>query len=126
MILAELQPHSDEFEFEDFTFEIDDYFSKYLNKEVFVEGKNLTWRNLTGTKTFTLVDVNQIWRELAPYNTDFSFIIEDTDKENVYQAKCSHHDSPTGESFKITFNQWPICYGYRCSSFYFYSYQRWL
>tara|TARA_R100001510_G_scaffold53566_1_gene55278 strand:+ start:661 stop:978 length:318 start_codon:yes stop_codon:yes gene_type:complete len=105
MILAELQPHSDEFEFEDFTFEIDDYFSKYLNKEVFVEGKNLTWRNLTGTKTFTLVDVNQIWRELAPYNTDFSFIIEDTDKENVYQAKCSHHDSPTGESFKITFNQ---------------------
>jgi len=99
MILAELQPYADDFEFEDFTFELDDHFSKYLDKEVFVKCKNLT-----ATKTFTLAYVNQIWQELAPKNTDFSFLIKDTNKENVYEAKCSHHDCPTGQNFIITFN----------------------
>ena len=76
-------------------------FSKHLENQVYVEGKNLTWRNLTGTKTFTLNKPKQIWQELVPDNTDYSFKIETTDKENVYQAKCSHHDCPTGENFKI-------------------------
>ena len=105
MILAELEPYADEFEFEDFTYDIDYYFSKHIDKEVFVEGRNLTWRNLTGTKTFTLADVHQVWRELVPSNTDYSFVIEDTDKENVYQARCCHHDCPTGENFTITFKE---------------------
>jgi len=101
MIIAELDPYADEFEFEDFTFDIDEHFSKHLEKQVYVEGKNLTWRNLTGTKTFTLNKTSQIWQELVPDNTDYSFRIETTDKENVYQARCSHHDCPTGENFKI-------------------------
>jgi len=105
MILAQLEPYADEFEFEDFTFEIDDYFTKHLNKEVFIESKNLTWRNLKGTKTFTLIDVHQVWRELVPQNTDYSFVIEDTNKKNIYQARCSHHDCPTGEKFTITFKE---------------------
>ena len=41
MIIAELQPYSDEYEFEDFTYDIDEHFSKYLEKQVYVEGKNL-------------------------------------------------------------------------------------
>ena len=101
MIIAELDPYADEFEFEDFTFDIDEHFSKHLEKQVYVEGKNLTWRNLTGTKTFTLNKTRQIWQELTPDNTDYSFKIETTNEENVYQAKCSHHDCPTGENFKI-------------------------
>ena len=105
MIIAELQPYSDEYEFEDFTYDIDEHFSKYLEKQVYVEGKNLTWKNLKGTKTFTLVDVHQVWRELVPSDTDYSFKIETTDKDNVYQARCSHHDSPTGETFTITFEE---------------------
>ena len=70
MIIAELDPYADEFEFEDFTFDIDEHFSKHLEKQVYVEGKNLTWRNLTGTKTFTLNKTRQIWQELTPDNTD--------------------------------------------------------
>jgi len=101
MIIAELETYAEEFEFDDFRCDIDGYFSKHLEKQVYVEGKNLTWRNLTGTKTFTLDKTSQIWKELVPDNTDFSFKIETTDKENVYQARCSHHDSPTGENFKI-------------------------
>jgi hypothetical protein len=105
MIIAELEPYSDECEFEDFTYDIDEHFSKHLEKQVYVEGKNLTWRNLTGGKTFTLVDVHQVWRELVPSDTDFSFVIADTDKENVYLARCAHHDCPTGETFTITFEK---------------------
>ena len=110
MIIAELQPYSDEYEFDDFTYDIDEHFSKYLEKQVYVEGKNLTWKNLIGTKTFTLVDVHKVWRELVPSNTDYSFKIETTDKDNVYQARCSHHDSPAGETFTITFEEdaWDI------------------
>ena len=72
-----------------------------------LKGKNLTWRNLIGTKTITLVDVHQVWRELVPSNTDYSFkaFFQITDKDNVYQARCSHHDSPTGETFTITFEE---------------------
>ena len=101
MIIGELEPYAEEFEFDDFRCDIDGYFSKQLEKKVYVEGKDLTWRNLTGTKTFTLNKTSQIWKELVPDNTDFSFRIETTDKENVYQARCSHHDCPMGENFKI-------------------------
>ena len=101
MIIGELEPYAEEFEFDDFRCDIDGYFSKHLEKQVYVEGKDLTWRNLTGTKTFTLNKTSQIWKELVPENTDFSFRIETTDKENVYQARCSHHDCPMGENFKI-------------------------
>ena len=101
MIIGELEPYAEEFEFDDFRCDIDGYFSKHLEKQVYVERKDLTWRNLTGTKTFTLNKTSQIWKELVPDNTDFSFRIETTDKENVYQARCSHHDCPMGENFKI-------------------------
>ena len=101
MIIGELEPYAEEFEFDDFRCDIDGYFSKHLEKQVYVEGKDLTWRNLTGTKTFTLNKTSQIWKELVPDNTDFSFRIETTYKENVYQARCSHHDCPMGENFKI-------------------------
>ena len=59
------------------------------------------WFNWYVLKPFTLNKTSQIWQELVPDNTDYSFKIETTDKENVYQAKCSHHDCPTGENFKI-------------------------
>ena len=49
MIIGELEPYAEEFEFDDFRCDIDGYFSKYLEKQVYVEGKDLTWRNLTGT-----------------------------------------------------------------------------
>ena len=101
MIIAELEPYADEHEFEDFTYYINEHFSKHLEKQVYVEGKNLTWRNLTGTKSFTLNKTDQIWEELVPINTDFSFRIETTEENNVYQARCAHHDCPTGEKFKI-------------------------
>ena len=42
MILAELPVYADEYEYEDFLSDIDYFFSNYLGRKVFVEGKNLT------------------------------------------------------------------------------------
>ena len=101
MILAELEPYADEMEFEEFEYDIENSFCNYLGKKVFVMGENLGWRNLSGEHTFTLKETDQIWRELTPRNTDFSFKIEDTDDDHVFKAVCSHHDSPTGEYFTL-------------------------
>tara|TARA_R100000005_G_C4869113_1_gene126532 strand:- start:215 stop:538 length:324 start_codon:yes stop_codon:yes gene_type:complete len=101
MILAELPAYADEFEFEDFESDINYSFKNYLYKKVFVEGKDLGWQNLSGEKTFILKKTDQIWRELTPRSADFSFKIEDTNDDHVFQAICSHHDSPTGEKFTL-------------------------
>ena len=101
MIIAELEPYADEYQFEDFEMEIDYHFDSYLGKKVFVEGKDMGWRNLSGEKTFTLKKTDQIWRELTPRSADFSFKIEDTNDDHVFKAVCSHHDSPTGETFTL-------------------------
>ena len=101
MIIAELPAYADETEFPDFELDLDYCFSNYLGKKVFVEGKDLGWRNLSGEKTFILKKTDQMWRELAPRSADFSFRIEDTNDDHVFKAVCSHHDSPTGEKFTL-------------------------
>ena len=100
MIIAELPAYADEIEFEIFESNISDYFRNYLGKEVFVIGKNLGYENLTGEKNFTLEKTDQIWREITP-DTDISFKIENTNDDHVFKARCSHHDSPTGEHFAL-------------------------
>ena len=45
------------------------------------------------------------WLYSKNKNGSFYLRIEDTDKENVYQARCCHHDCPTGENFTITFKE---------------------
>jgi len=102
MIIAELPAYADEIEFEYFELDIDDCFKNYLGKKVFVEGKDLGWKSLTGEHTFTLKKTDQIWRELTPESADFSFkIFEDTNDDHIFKAVCSHHDSPTGEKFTL-------------------------
>ena len=102
MILAELPAYANDIEFEDFELDIDYHFSNYLGKKVFVDGKDLGWRNLSGEKTFILKKTDQIWRELTPESADFSFkIFEDTNDDHIFKAVCSHHDSPRGEKFTL-------------------------
>ena len=89
-----------EFHFEDFENEIIEEFEKHIGKEVYVMGKNMTWRNLEGEKTFTLNKPIDIFREIAP-ETDLTFYIWRTNN-NEYEIKISHHDSPMGEYYYIT------------------------
>ena len=102
MLLARLDPYAEEWEYEDFVYDVNHYFAKHLGKKVSVKGRNLGWRNLSGSMSFTLNDTNDIWRKTTP-NCDFSLEIRDTDKDNEYEVACWHHDSPpTGEHYTIT------------------------
>ena len=101
MLLASIDPYADELDYENFVYDVNHYFAKHLGKKVFVEGRNIGWRNLSGSMSFTLNDTNDIWRRTTP-NTDFSLEIRSTDDGNKYEAVCYHHDSPTGEHYTIT------------------------
>ena len=103
MILAELPAYADENEYENFLSDIDYFFSNYLGRKVFVEGKNLTWRNLSGEANFVLNDPQDIWKKLVP-DADFSFVIEETNgKEDSFKATCGSHDCRS--TFEILINK---------------------
>jgi len=89
-----------EYYWEDFIENISYQFKDYIGKEVFVTGKNITWRNLSGQKTFTLNDPMDIFYEIAP-QTELTFYLWKINN-NEYEIKMSHHDSPTGEFYNIT------------------------
>ena len=74
-------------------------FQKHIGKEVCVIGKNMTWRNLEGEKTFTLNKPIDIFEQIAP-QTDLTFYIWKKN-DNEYEIKLSHHDSPMGENYYI-------------------------
>lgn len=86
--------------FEDFQEMLKCEFDKHIGKEVFVEGSNMGWRNRSGHKTFTINKPIDIFREIAP-ECELTFKIEKV-KENEYEIRLSHHDSPMGEYYKLT------------------------
>ena len=92
--------HIGELHFEDFDNDLIEEFEKHIGKEVYVKGKNMTWRNLEGEKTFTLNKPIDIFREIAP-ETDLTFYLWKTN-DNEYEIKISHHDSPMGEYYSLT------------------------
>ena len=82
---------------------IEDINWEFENKEgmlVKVEGSNMTWRNLKGTKEFILNEPTDILNEIIPTNTDYCFYL-DKINDNEYEVVLSHHDSPTGEYYNI-------------------------
>jgi hypothetical protein len=86
--------------YETFIDEINWEFKKFLNKNVYVNAKNIGWRSLEGTKEFILNDTDQIFKEVIPKTSDLTFYLWKIGK-NKYQAKCSHHDSPMRKLYKL-------------------------
>ena len=82
-----------------FLYDLNDEFMDYVDCEVYVEGKNMGWRDRTGCKEFTLTKGEDIFYKIAP-ECQLTFKIEKI-KEKEYQATISHHDSPMGEYYKI-------------------------
>jgi len=84
-----------------FEMDLDTEFRKHIGKEVYVEGKNIGWRNRSGEKTFTLNETMDIFTEIAP-ECELTYLItryEWDDKE--YEVRIAHHDSPMGEVYNI-------------------------
>ena len=84
---------------EQFLNDMNEEFMDYVDEEVFVEGKNMGWRNRTGYKEFTLERGEDIFYKIIP-DCDLIYSIEKV-KEKEYQVKISHHDSPMGEHYTI-------------------------
>lgn len=84
---------------EQFLYDMNEEFMDYVDCEVYVEGKNMGWRNLTGWKEFTLERGEDIFYKIIP-DCDLTYYIEKV-KEKEYKVKISHHDSPMGEYYNI-------------------------
>jgi len=84
---------------EQFLNDMNEEFMDYIDDEVYVEGKNMGWRNRTGYKEFTLERGEDIFYKIIP-ECDLTYYIEKV-KEKEYQVKISHHDSPMGEHYTI-------------------------
>ena len=89
--IAKLNPYFNEYDYEFFKDDLN-YFSKYIDKKVYVKGYNLTWDKKNGTKSFIFSNIEQILTELVNTDTDFSFEISKTRGRNTYKARSSNHD----------------------------------
>lgn len=92
--------NEDEFAFEDFIGEIPNYFNGFYR----IEGRNMGWRNRSGT-----IERKRItsWQELSsvlPRTDDMSIEIfgKRRGRNKVLEMTVYHHDSPTGEYYTFT------------------------
>ena len=84
---------------EQFLNDMNEEFMDYIDDEVYIEGRNMGWRNRTGYKEFTLERGEDIFYKIIP-DCDLIYSIEKV-KEKEYQVRISHHDSPMGEHYTI-------------------------
>jgi len=84
---------------EDFQYMLEEEFTQHIGKDVYVEGRNMGWRNRTGHKEFTINETIDMFREIAP-ECDLTYKMEKV-KEGEYEVRISHHDSPMGEYYNL-------------------------
>jgi len=85
--------------YEDFEYDLTEEFKKHIGKEVYVEGRNMGWRNRSGHKCFTINKPLDLFKEIAP-ECELTYEMEKvTDKE--YEVRIAHHDSPMGEYYNL-------------------------
>ena len=85
---------------ENFKGNLDFYFNKYLGYQVMVKGKNMTWRNLSGSKSFNLDNVIDIFKKVVPETSQLNFYLYQTGK-NTYKADVGHHDGREQYYYKV-------------------------
>ena len=88
-----------ELHWEDFTYQLEEEFKQHIGKDVYVEGRNMGWRNRTGHKEFTINETIDVFREIAP-ECDLTYKMEKV-KDGEYEVRISHHDSPMGEYYNL-------------------------
>jgi|TARA_R100001460_G_scaffold104878_1_gene150936 hypothetical protein len=87
-------------EWENFKGNLEYYFNKYLGYKVIVKAKNVTWKNLSGYKSFDLDNVINIFEKVKPDASQLNFYLWQTGI-NSFQAKCGHHDGLEKYYYKI-------------------------
>ena len=84
---------------EDLEMSLEIEFNKHIGKEVYVEGKNMGWRNRSGEKTFTLNETMDMFHKIVP-QCDLTYLMKRGDN-GEYELRIAHHDSPMGEVYNI-------------------------
>jgi hypothetical protein len=79
--------------------DLEEEFTQHIGKDVYVEGRNMGWRNRTGHKEFTINKAIDVFREIAP-ECDLTYKMEKV-KEGEYEVRIAHHDSPMGEYYNL-------------------------
>lgn len=88
-----------QWEWEDMLSLLDEALGKLNNGRTWkATGHSMGWRNLEGYKTFRADNAEQFLNELLP-DCEKTFSIER--KGKTLFIRCSHHDSPMGETYEI-------------------------
>ena len=91
--------HFAEMEYADFKYDIEGEFKQHIGKEIIITTKNRGWDNQKGECKFILDDTDEIFEKIW-LDTDLRFQLW-KQGARTYTAKMYHHDSPTGEDYKI-------------------------
>ena len=74
-----------------------------FTEEILIEGSNIGWRNRSGFRVISAPEnAREFLLAFVPENTQFSLSLEYYKKQNVIEARLSHHDSPMGEFYNIS------------------------
>ena len=60
----------------------------------------MTWKKLSGLKSFDLDNVMDIFKKVAPQTSQLNFYLYQTSK-NTFKAIVSHHDSREQYYYKV-------------------------
>ena len=63
-------------------------------------GKNIGWRNRSGVTTVTISDGIDLIQKIAPNSTRWRLVAYGD--EHAIELKLFHHDSPNGETHRLT------------------------
>ena len=79
--------------------DLEEEFKQHIGKDVYVEGRNMGWRNRTGHKEFTINKTIDMFHEIVP-ECDLTYKMEKV-KEGEYEVRIAHHDSPMGAYYNL-------------------------
>lgn len=89
-----------EFHYEDFQEDMRELFSSWVGKKAKVVYSDVGWTNRSGEAEVTLTDDHMFLYNLIRPNADHNFHV--TRDGNTAEIKLYHHDSPFGETYKVT------------------------
>jgi len=88
--------------YDDFIQNLDEGMKEYMKKGGYwrVDGHNMGWQNRTGYRHFQAENGEELFQAIKPNTSELTAYFYEG--KGGMEARISHHDSPTGEYYKIT------------------------
>jgi len=88
----------------DFLTNLREEFQSQVGKEVHATVEKMGYDKKLGEKTFTLEKTKDVFDEIIPDTQHLSYYLYKMDY-NKYVVRVFHHDSPMGETYKLTIQE---------------------